>query len=35
MSFDPREIKDLTKKWQAILRLQDWDIMLRMTERPY
>lgn len=32
MSFNIKEIDELLKKWQKILRLQDWDIGLKIVE---
>ena len=35
MAFDIEEIKQLMDKWQGILRLRDWDIMLRVVDTEW
>ena len=35
MALDPDRINELTEKWQGILRLRDWDIMVRMIEAEW
>ena len=35
MALDPDRINELTEKWQGILRLRDWDIMVRMIETEW
>jgi len=35
MSVNKKKIEDYLKKWQSILRLRDWDIIVRIVETEW